>query len=238
MAYLYTKNKFLSLIVIVLFCPIFFSCNIDVTLRENENLTYGITVNVTGSREIEEAMHGVLKLVDARAIFDQGAIVDKLTKSKANDISVTTTSLCNLNASFVTETVSDLFPEKNSLITHEKNITTITLDEQTVNDCLAMLPDESLTVLDLLSAPIFTQENLGEEEYLQNISVLYGENIVNLLKPGTITLSFKSQKPVKSAKSEPSDFATCDVKKNEVKFTIPLVKLLCLRERLLLTISR
>ena len=238
MDFLFIKNKFSPPVLFLLLCLIFVSCNIDVNLRENENLTFNATIKTSASSELETSLRSILNMVHADSIFDEQAINDKLTQWGTRDIQVESPSLCTLNASFNTETLGDLLPKKNSLITQNNKTTIIKLDEFTVNHCLEMLPQESLTVIELLSAPIFTQENLGEEEYLQNISVLYGSNMAAFLANANINLSFESRSPIIEASSDLDGFAALTTSEKKVVFTIPLVKLLCLRKTLSLYITQ
>lgn len=238
MAYPFIKNKFPPSVFSLFFFLIFMSCNIGVDLRENENLTFNAMVKTSGSPELETALRSVLNMVHAESIFDEEAIGYKLKQWDTRDVYVKSPSLCTLQASFNTENPEDLLPKKSSLISRDKKTTTIKLDEITVNHCLEMLPDDSLTVIDLLSAPIFTREDLSEDEYLENISVLYGANITSFLKTANLTLSFESQSPITKASSSIENFAVVNRKGKKVTFIIPLVKLLCLRETLLLSITQ
>jgi hypothetical protein len=65
---------------------------------------------------------------------------------------------------------------------------TLTLSPQVLQTAAALLPEKEHSYIDLLMAPVFTGETMTEQEYIDTVSSVYGQQIADELKTSTLTI--------------------------------------------------
>ena len=98
---------------------------------------------------------------------------------------------------------------------------TLTVNPEKLLSLYASLPQESAYLIDLFIAPVFTGEEMTEEEYVELIQAFYGESVASELQNAKLNVVLCS----------PSD------KKIQKSFELPVLELLCLSEEKEFTIS-
>ena len=79
----------------------------------------------------------------------------------------------------------------------------IELSPQNLLNFYQNCPEDFKTYLDLFMAPVFTQENLSDEEYFSTIQEVYGEPLANEIKNSSINIIFTDEKNRKISKNIP-----------------------------------
>lgn len=114
----------------------------------------------------------------------------------------------------------------NSLFSLTEESFTLQIEPQNIIEILTSIP-EITDYLDLLMAPIYTGEDLTEQEYLEFFASVYGESFTKDFENTNIYISINTIKDIEKVNSSKDNFAKIDFSKKTVNISIPLYKLLC-----------
>lgn len=207
------KNiKKIGLVICALFCSfLFFSCKTELTMQLNKNGSVDIRF-VAGAGKAFTQM--LLAASDGEeAVFDVTQISYELGKAGFSKVKVEPKGVSD-----ITVTMSDLYG-KSFLFTSgvcavENSKLAVNMDGPKLKKFYENSDEMLQMVLDLLLAPVFNDEVMEENEYLEVIGSFYGEAAADELLHSTVNI--KIIQP--------------DGKKTET--TIPMVKILTLNSPL------
>lgn len=101
----------------------------------------------------------------------------------------------------------------------------LTLSQETMAKAMELLPIETVEYVELLSAPVFTGEQLTPQEYIDLIAAIYGNSAASVLAKSQATVEIEVPSKILNANvSVPhGEYKTNG---NTVLFTVPLAELL------------
>lgn len=101
-----------------------------------------------------------------------------------------------------------------------KNNMTLTLSSESLIKIYNALPEETRAYIDLFMAPVFTGETMTKDEYVELVSMVYGNPLAEEITDAKLTL----------AMSPPE-------KKNQKRFSVPLIDLLLMSKPVSFSVS-
>ena len=113
-----------------------------------------------------------------------------------------------------------------SLLSKNKNSFEISINPDNLIDILETLP-EVTDYLDLLMAPVYTGEELSEEEYLELFATVYGESFAKDFENTNLVLQIEVLDKIKNIETAKDNIASVKFEGNVANIKIPLYKLLC-----------
>ena len=96
-------------------------------------------------------------------------------------------------------------------------ILSVTLKPEYIQHLLTYLPEDNTGYADLLMAPLFTGEEMDEEEYVDTVAVVYGRKLANEAK--TFKFKFQISVPGTVTSVYAPKYATASIKDNTVEIT-------------------
>jgi hypothetical protein len=158
-------------------------------------------------------------------LFDKNKIIVSLAHAgiKTDSVEFPSSSSLNLGVSFPK---LDGLLDKAVVLESGKRKLTVTISRLSVLAALALMPPETANYTDLFMAPVFTGEEMDQNEYEATIGAAYGKTLAGELKQSIFTLTVHCPSPVTAAKINAPASATASG--STAVFKIPLSTLLVL----------
>jgi len=160
-------------------------------------------------------------------IFDKAEITKSLTAAgfKINTLDFPGTAGIALS---LTVPELDGLLNKSISVTKANKRMNLVISRESIKTAVALMPASTSDYLDLLMAPVFTDETLSAAEYEDTIASAYGKTIVAELRKSFFTLTVRCPAPVRTAKASAGGNAT--ISGNSAVIKIPLSAILTLTE--------
>lgn len=113
-----------------------------------------------------------------------------------------------------------------SLFTKNENSFEISINPDNLIDILETLPDVT-DYLDLLMAPVYTGEELTEQEYLELFASVYGESFAKDFENTNFMLQVNVSEKITNIETAKDNIASVNISGSVAIIKIPLYKLLC-----------
>ena len=113
-----------------------------------------------------------------------------------------------------------------SLLSKNENSFEISINPDNLIDILETLP-EVTDYLDLLMAPVYTGEELSEEEYLELFATVYGESFAKDFENTNFVLQVNVSEKITNIETAKDNIASVNISGSVAIIKIPLYKLLC-----------
>ena len=113
-----------------------------------------------------------------------------------------------------------------SLFTKNENSFEISINPENLIDILETLPDVT-DYLDLLMAPVYTGEELTEQEYLELFASVYGESFAKDFENTNFMLQVNVSEKITNIETAKDNIASVNISGSVAIIKIPLYKLLC-----------
>ena len=113
-----------------------------------------------------------------------------------------------------------------TLFTKKENSFEISINPNNLIEILETLP-EATDYLDLLMAPVYTGEELTEQEYLELFASVYGESFAKDFENTNFVLQINVLNKIKNIETAKDNIASVKFDGNVANIKIPLYKLLC-----------
>lgn len=242
-----SKRENIFILLVLGFVSFFTSCSpvVKVVVAPNGDISYSVESSVAPI--IEETVRSFTGAEESLPLFNEVQIFQALETAGLEQVSVNTPRNSSLVVSAKidrVETKPVIAPNLGSGIVCEDMVPQIagaigychsnkagerklvlTISPGVLQQVMAIMPLETVEYLDLLSAPILTGETMSASEYVDLISVIYGDSVANELKSAVIKILVTVPSSVESATvSTPSGKAL--VKGKNVEFTLGLPELL------------
>jgi len=197
--------KKLYLYLILLISIVFVGCTTSISVKLNSDNS--VDVKFSGSAG-EAFTKMVMTSTGEDGAIDEKQVTYELAKAGFSNVNVKVTNKTNINISLTDKNCSSyLFTS--GLLSAKKGNLELNLNNKTLKDYYDSADEQTVTVLDLLLAPIFNDEEMTEDEYLEMVGTFYGESAAKEIGNSIINISFENTNGKKS------------------DFRIPLAKLLC-----------
>ena len=225
------KIKFLCAITIVFSFVILFSgCSTAINASFEKDFSGTIGLHTAVSNTVTSLTSSFFGTSEELGIFDLEQIRTSLEESglKVTGLSCPTANSLAVFAN--TDDFSRILPENNDFIKFSQNDSTSTmtllLSPENIQKVVALMPDETAVYTDLLVAPVFTGEEMSQEDYIELMAIAYGGQAAAELAASEIKLKFALPGTIKSASMSNPDFGTVEHENNTVAITIPLIHIL------------
>ena len=113
-----------------------------------------------------------------------------------------------------------------TLFTKKENSFEISINPDNLIDILETLPDVT-DYLDLLMAPVYTGEELSEQEYLELFASVYGESFAKDFENTNFVVQIEVLDKIQNIETAKDNIASVKFEGNVANIKIPLYKLLC-----------
>jgi hypothetical protein len=206
------KNKIIRigfLIFSVLFCLCFSSCKVFISLTQNQNGD----VKVLFSGIPEEAFVNTIKSfleVESSSVESNNAIIDTkeiknfLLSSEFFDVEVSNKIGAAVDIKMTIPKDKTFIFDSKLVFSDNSGVNSnfgIELSPATLQTFYANADEQIISILDILISPAFYGEEISEEEYIETIASLYGNDVAEEMNKSQIyiTLKNKSGKVVKKS---------------------------------------
>jgi len=210
------KNKTLKkylFVILGLVCGFsFFSCSSDVTVELKKDGSVGVVFNGSFGDGLIELMKSIS---GGDAPLDTKQISYELAKSGFTDVKAAAKGNKSISIS-MTEKSQKSYLFSSGVCSVREQCLSMTLSPKTLKDFYTNCDEQIVLYLDLLLAPVFNDESMSEEEYVETLGAFYGNAAAKELENSEIKITIKNPD-------------------GKVKTTsVPVVKLLTLQEVLIL----
>ena len=234
------KNKITQNILVALLGIICLLVGCSPSLNVNISSSEAVTIEFSSGlgENLVQTLYSITEADSQSPLFNKNAVAENLELSgfpvdsvsvDNNDLFVKTkpTSLQSIakNTSGLIEEVTN-------------NSVTISLTPEKFQEFVTILPEETVGYLDLLCAPIFTNEELTTEDYYEVLSAIYGKTLAQeaLESEFVINVSVPSNEEIIDIKVDIPN-AKAMIKNNSAKIVVPLADFLCnLRESMIIIV--
>lgn len=224
------KNKITQNILVALLGIICLLVGCSPSLNVNISSAEAVTIEFSSGlgENLVQTLYSITEADSQSPLFNKNAVAENLELSgfpvdsvsvDNNDLFVKTkpTSLQSIakNTSGLIEEVSN-------------NSVTISLTPEKFQDFVTILPEETVGYLDLLCAPIFTNEELSPEEYGEVLAAIYGNKLAREALSSNFVIEVSVPQGVSIKKIDvkiPSSKTVTN--KNKARISIPLADFLC-----------
>jgi hypothetical protein len=207
-------KKLFLIILSVFFVFSFWSCTTEVTIKENSNGIIDISFSGAAGQAFAKMISSSSDYQSDTVIFETDQIQFELLKSGFENVDVKSKTGSDLQIS-MQEKTKNTFLYKSGLFSGKENLK-ITLSPKELTEFYKLADEQIILFLDLLLAPIFNDEVMSQEEYLETIASFYGESASKEISESNIKINLTD-------------------KNNQTKtFSFPIAQLLTLQETIIL----
>jgi len=207
-------KKLFLLILSVFFVFSFWSCTTEVTIKENSNGIIDISFSGAAGQAFAKMISSSSDYQSDTVIFETDQIQFELLKSGFENVDVKSKTGSDLQI-LMQEKTKNTFLYKSGLFSGKENLK-ITLSPKELTEFYKLADEQIILFLDLLLAPIFNDEVMSQEEYLETIASFYGESASKEISESNIKINLTD-------------------KNNQTKtFSFPIAQLLTLQETIIL----
>lgn len=243
------KLKIAFVFTLLVSILVFTSCspNLHIKLSDSGDVSY--TFNATISPMMEEMARSFSGSESDVPLFNRIQIQDSLESAGFEDVTVKVPDNSSVSIlGFILEKESlekkddsDLLPLiPSSLVLNGGGKTPgelkVSLSSEVLTKIVELIPPETAEYIDLLSAPVFTGDEMSAVEYAELIAAIYGETAVKELEKGIVQVTVEV--PYKINSSFVSiDTASVSYKDKIAVFNIPLIDILAPSEKIFFCIQ-
>lgn len=207
-------KKIFLLILSAFFVFTFCSCTTEVTIKENSDGIIDISFSGAAGQAFAKMISSASDSQSDSVIFETDQIKYELLKSGFANVDVKSKTGSDLQIS-MQEKTKNTFLYKSGLFSGNDKLK-ITLSPKELTEFYNLADEQIILFLDLLLAPIFNDEVMTQEEYLETIASFYGENASKEISESNIKINLIN-------------------KNNQTKtFSFPIAQLLTLQETIIL----
>ena len=223
-------KKNFKVIIILITMVLIFSCTTSGIVNIANNDSGVFVFDTTMTENLHKTMTAFGDIDESENIFSTNLVESFFTQAGLTLSSIIMENNREIAFDGVSNDIKKVLKSKNQpiLLTERENekIFTFLLDENTINSLTSLLTEDSLMYIDLLQAPLFTREEMTDQEYVEFIGALYGQKLSNDLKESYVTLEINIPKPAKEVVVFPKNLASIKQNNNKILFKIKLSALL------------
>ncbi len=180
----------------------FVSCTTEICITAKDNNSVQVTFNGAAGLAFKELVHSATGTEGDTVIFDLKQISYELAKNGFSDVNVDSKTGSDLNINMSDEgKKSALFTT--SIINLAKGKLSVNLTPAKLRSFYTASDEEITQFLDLLLAPVFNDESMSSEEYLETIASFYGEDVAEEISNTNFKVTLKHLDGKETVKSFP-----------------------------------
>lgn len=219
------KLFYFSLIFILIFTAFSCSPSLAVSLKNDDSADIQIVISNT-----ESFFSNFSAFMDFSEdnFYDKKILSSNLQSLGFSNINLETGKNADLKLFAQLKNISNLEEENplSSAFVKTENSFEIQINPEKMLSVLEAIP-EMTDYLDLLMAPVYTDEELSESEYLELFASVYGESFAKDFENTNLLLQIEVLQNIKQIQTESQSIGTVEFSNKTAKIKIPLYKLLC-----------
>ncbi|MEE0879905.1 MAG: hypothetical protein UH788_11625 [Treponemataceae bacterium] len=219
------KIFYFSLISILIFT--IFSCSPALSISLKNDDSADIQLEISNTESFFSNFSAFMDFSEDN-FYDKEILSLNLEELGFSNINLETKKNADLKLFAQLKNLSNLEQENplSSLFIKNENSFEISINPDNLIDILETLP-EITDYLDLLMAPVYTGEELSEQEYLELFASVYGESFAKDFENTTFMLQVNVLDKIKNIETAKDNIASVNFEENVANIKIPLYKLLC-----------
>lgn len=185
-----SAKKIFSMFALVFAILIFASCENELKICANDS---GINFNykINSSEGFLNFFSALSNSDEPNTIFDAEIISNLFEQSGFENISAQSDGANLFVRGKLSQNAEDPFSKSGMICLTQKKLS-ITLNKKNLLDFYNNLPEDLQTSLDLFMSPTFTGEEMTNEEYIELISEVYGQELADEFSAATLKLTVES----------------------------------------------
>lgn len=185
-----SEKKIASVFVLVLTVFIVTSCENELKIcADDSGINFSYKIN--SSEGFLNFFSALSNLEDTKETFDTEEISTLFEQAGFENISAKSDGTNLFVSGKLSQSAEDPF-SKSGMIYSAQNKLFITLNKENLLNFYNNLPEDLQTSLDLFMSPTFTGEEMSNEEYIELISEVYGQELADEFSAATLKLSVES----------------------------------------------
>ena len=219
------KIFYFSLISILIFT--IFSCSPALSISLKNDDSADIQLEISNTESFFSNFSAFMDFSEDN-FYDKEILSLNLEELGFSNINLETEKNADLKLFAQLKNLSNLEQENplSSLFIKNENSFEISINPDNLIDILETLP-EITDYLDLLMAPVYTGEELSEQEYLELFASVYGESFAKDFENTTFMLQVNVSEKINNIEIAKDNIASVNFEGNVANIKIPLYKLLC-----------
>lgn len=209
------KKNFLFLFTVVFFllCGFLTGCTSEINISLSKDGVVEVGFNGASGIAFATLIRSVNGVEEGDVVFDVNEITKELEKNNFTDVKAVSKKGTDLSILMKDKDRKSPLFTANVLSIEETKISAVLSADRLLAFYQAS-DDEIITFLDMLLAPVFNDEVLSVDEYIETIASFYGDDAANEIKESDFKITLT------------------DADNNSKVFTIPMANLLTLNETL------
>lgn len=180
------KNVFKFCIILASFLLV--SCTSEITVKLNKDNSVNITLNAGAGDAFTKML---MNTTGDNGAIDEKQVGFELAKAGFSDVNVKTYGKSDVKITMKDKTCSSyLF--KSGMFTVKNGVLSLEITPATLKEFYDSADEQTLNVLDLFLAPVFNDEKMSEEEYLEMVGAFYGSNASNEIRNSVVIINIEN----------------------------------------------
>lgn len=179
--------KKLCLICIAVISFFMVSCTAEITLT-NSSKGCDIAFNAAAEKGFEKLIKSMGS--ENQAFIDTVQITEELNKAGFKSVKVSQKTAADVSVGMLAENI-DNFLFKSGIVASENKLYKTDFSKETLQAFYNTADSSIIQVLDLLLAPVFNDEEMSVEEYLEVIASFYGDAVAEELSASKVKVVSK-----------------------------------------------
>lgn len=180
--------KKLSFLFVLLLSIVLMSCKAELKLSLNQDGSMDIEYNGGSGDAFTKLM---LAATGEDSIFNADELRDQLAWNGFSNVDVKIKGTSEIHLKMKDKNCSSFF-FTSGLVAQNNGSLTINFTNEAVKKFYDTADEQTKMILDLLIAPVFNNQSMGEEQYLMMLGSLYGKDAAAEIKESVLNVEIKS----------------------------------------------
>ena len=220
------RKNLLSIFVLFIFLFAFMGCS--PSLAVNIATTNDVSVEFSSGlgESLVQTLYSITDMDSQNPLFNKKAVAANLG---AAGFTVENISVDNNNIYLKTKSSSfkDIVANSSELVEElTPSSVKLSFSSEKLQDFVSVLPEETVGYLDLLCAPVLTNEELSTDDYVDVLAAIYGKKLAQETLSSNFVIEISVGSKIKSIDVKIPNSKTV-TNNNKARITIPLADFLC-----------
>ncbi len=173
------------------------SCSVKITMTAHVDDSGNLIFSSEIGKNLRDTILSFTAGSTNTSLYDAETIKSQLEETGLQNVIVSVKNDTNLTISGKIQNVNEGFKSVPDMVSTEtladgKKILKLNISPEILQQAQKVFPEDVSSYIDLLMAPVFTGEQMTEDEYIDLIESVYGSSIAQEIKKGTIDIILKS----------------------------------------------
>ena len=219
------KIFYFSTILILIFTILSCSPELSISLKNDDSVD--VQFEITNTESFFSNFSAFMDFSEEN-FYDKEILSSNLQSIGFSNINLKSGKNADLKLSAKLKNFSQIENDNpvSTLFTKKESSFEISINPDNLIDILETLP-EMTDYLDLLMAPVYTGEELSEQEYLELFATVYGESFAKDFENTNFVVQINVLEKIQHIETAKDNIASVNFEGNVANIKIPLYKLLC-----------